>query len=197
MPDEFPLNDPKKIWQEQPTEPVKMSLDEIRRKAQKFQTKSRLKVLAAMVIGLFVCVAFAHMSAVVQDVIPRIGWGVISIWGLYGAYAAYKWIWPRSLAEDATLSTSLCFYRSELERRRDYERHIWRRSGVAFCFAGLALALIPELIPAIETPRLLLNAAPFFVLLVIWFVLFLFVRKHSRLKLQREIDELNALEGKN
>jgi uncharacterized membrane protein YfcA len=92
------------------------------------------------------------------------------------------------------LCTSLDFYRSELERKRDYERHIWRRSGVPFCFAGLALAIIPELIPALQTPRLLLNAAPFFVLLAIWFVLFFFIRKRNRVKLQREIDELDALE---
>jgi len=194
MPDELPMNDPKKIWQDQPTEPIKMSLDEIRRKAEKFQTKSRLKVLMGMVIGLFVCVAFARMSAEIPDIVPRIGWGMLSLWGLYCAYATYKWIWPRRLAGNATLTTSLDFYRSELERRRDYERNIWRRSGLTFCFAGLALALIPELIPALQTPRLLLKAAPFFTLLAIWFVLFFYVRKRNRLKLQREIDELTALE---
>jgi hypothetical protein len=194
MPDEFPMNDPKKIWQDQPTEPIKMSLDEIRRKAQKLQTQGRLKVLAGMVIGLFLCVAFARMSAKVPDVVPRIGWGVLSLWALYCAYQAYKWIWPRRLVEDATLSTSLDFYRSELERRRDYERHIWRRSGLTFCFAGLALALIPELTGALKTPRVLLNAMPFFVLLVIWFVVFFVMRKRNRRKLQQEIDELTAFE---
>lgn len=194
MPDEFPMSDPKKIWQDQPTEPIKMSLEEIRRKAQKLQMKGRLRVLAAMIIGLFLCIAFARMAAVVEDLIPRIGWGMMSLWGLYGAYAAYKWIWPGRLAEDATLSTSLDFYRGELERKRDYDRHVWRRSGVIFCFAGLAVAIIPELIPALQTPRLLLNAAPFFTLLVIWFVLFFYLRTRNRLKLQREIDELNALE---
>ena len=194
MPDEFHLHDPKKVWQEQPTEPIKMSLDEIRRRAQRLQTISRLKVLAAIVIGLFLCAAFARMAAMVGDLIPRIGWGMMSLWGLYGAYAAYKWIWPGRLTADATLSATLEFYRSELERKRDYERHIWRRSGVPFCFAGLALAIIPELIPALQTPRLLLNAVPFFTLLALWFVLFFYLRKRNRLKLQREIDELNALE---
>jgi hypothetical protein len=194
MPDEFPLKDPKTIWQDQPTEPIKMSLNEIRRKAKALQMKGRLKVLAAMVIGLFLCVAFARMAAVVEDVVPRIGWGMLSLWGLYGAYAAYRWIWPSRLAEDATLNTSLDFYRRELERRRDYERHIWRSSGLPFCFAGLALAIVPELIPALKTPRLLLNAVPFFGLLAVWFVLFFYLRKRNRLKLQREIDELNALE---
>jgi hypothetical protein len=193
MPDEFPLKDPKKIWQDQPTEPIKMSLNEIRRKAEKFQTKSRLKVLTGMVIGLFVCVAFARMAVVVEDVIPRIGWGMLSVWGLYCAYQTYRWMCPKRLAEDATLSTSLDFYRSELEKRRDYERHIWQRAGLTFCFAGMALAIIPELIPALETPRLLLKAAPFFTLLVIWFALFFFIRKRNRLKLQREIDGLNAV----
>ena len=139
--------------------------------------------------------SFARSFARVQEVVPRIGWGVLSLWGLYHVYQAYKWIWPGRLAADATLSTSLDFYRRELERKRDYGRHIWRRSGLAFCFAGLALIVIPALIKALETPRLLPNAVPFFVLLVIWFVVFFSMRKRNQQKLQREIDELKALEG--
>jgi hypothetical protein len=109
MPDEFP--DPKKIWQEQPTEAAKMSLEEIGSKAQKFHAKGRLKALTAIVIGLALSAVFAGVSAKAQYAVLRIGWGVLSLWGLYGAYQAYKWIWPGSLAEDATLGASLDFYR--------------------------------------------------------------------------------------
>jgi hypothetical protein len=197
MPDEFPMNDPKKIWQDQPTEAIKMSLDEIRRKAHKLHTKARLAALAWIVMGLALCVLFASSSAKAHALVERIGWGVLSLWGLYGAYQGYKWIWPGTLATDATLSTSLAFYRSELERRHDYARHIWRRSGLTLCFGGLALVIIPALIEAFGTPRLLVNAVPFFVLLVIWFVAFFSIRKRQQRNLQREIDELKALEGEN
>jgi hypothetical protein len=192
MPDEFP--DPQKIWQEQPMEATKMSLEEIRRKARKLHAKGRLKALTAIVIGIALCGVFAGASAKAQYLVLRIGWGVLSLWGLYGAYQAYKWIWPGSLAQDATLATSLDFYRRELERRRDYGRHIWRRSGLWLCFVGLAFVVLPALIAALKSPRLLVNAVTFFVLLATWFVAFFFIRKRDQRNLQREIDELTALE---
>ena len=197
MPGEFPMNDPQKIWQDQPTEAIKMSLEEIRRKAHRLQTKARLAALAWIVMGLAICVLFARSSAKAHAAVERIGWGMLSLWGLYGAYQAYKWIWTGTLAADATLSTSLDFYRRELERRHDYARHIWRRSGLTLCFGGLALVIIPELIGVLRSPRLLLNAVPFFVLLAIWLVVFFSLRKRNQRQLQREIDELKALEGEN
>jgi FtsH-binding integral membrane protein len=194
MQDEFSANDPKKIWQDQPTEAIKMSLDEIRRKAHKLQTKSRMAALLTIVIGFVLCVWFARACAGTQDVVPRIGLGMLSLWGLYAAYQAYKWIWPGTLAADAAFGTSLDFYRSELERRRDYIRHVWRRAGLTFCFAGVALFIIPALIGVLRTPRLLVNLVPFFVLLAIWLVVFFSMRKRQNRKLQQEIDELKALE---
>jgi hypothetical protein len=196
-PDEFPMNDPKKIWQDQPTEAIRMSLNEIRRKAHKLQMKARLAALAWFVMGLVLCVFFARTSANAHGVVERIGWGMLSLWGLYGAYQAYKWIWPGSLAANATMSTSLDFYRRELERRHDYVQHVWRRSGLTFCFAGLAVVIVPPLILLLRTPRLLMNVVPFFVLLAIWLAVFFPLRKRQQRNLQREIDELNALEGEN
>lgn len=191
MPDESPLNDPKRIWQHQPTESFHMSLDEIRSKIQKLQTKARLAALVRIVIGLVLGVAFAGAFLRTQDVVPRIGYGVLAIWSLYVAWQSHKWIWPVTLSADAAFGTSLDFYRRELERQRDYVRHIWRRAGLTFCFVGLLLVIMPGLISALAAPKLLLNALPLFVLLVIWFVLFFAMRKRSQQKLQREIDALN------
>jgi polyferredoxin len=194
MPDEFPMHDPQRIWQGQPTEAMKMSLDEIRRRARKLQTRGRLAALSTIVIGLVLCVLFALTAARPQELLGRIGWAILSLWGSYAAYQAYKWTWPGTLAADATLSTSLDFYRRELERKHDYARHVWRRAGLTFCFAGLALVVLPALIGAFRTPRLLLNVAPLLVLLVIWLVVFFSLRRRNRRKLQREIDELKLLE---
>jgi hypothetical protein len=191
MPDEF--SDPKKIWQNQPTETTRMSLDEIRRKAHKLQRRAQAAAVVWIVIGLTLCVAFAHSFIEDQGLIIRIGWGILSLWCLYGAYQAYRWIWPGSLAEDGTLRASVNSYRSELERQRDYGLNIWRRSGLTFCFLGLAFVVLAAIVKALATPRLLVNAVPFFVLIVIWFVAFFSIRKRNQRKLQREIDELRAL----
>ncbi len=194
MPDEFPMTNSKELWQNQPTEPIRMPPDEIRRKAKKVQIKRRIAALASIAIGLFIFVVFARNFVRVQEVVPRIGWGILSLWGLYGVYQAYKWIWPGTLAPTAGVSTSLDVYRKELERMRDHGRHIWRRSGLPFCFLGLALIVLPTMINALQTPRLLMNTVPFFTLLAIWFVVFFFAGKRRMQKLQRQIDELNALE---
>ena len=194
MPNESPMNDPRNIWQNQPKEPFKMSVDEMRLKAHRFQMKARLAVASAITTGLSVCVFFAWSCIRAHEVLPRMGFGLLSLWGIYVAYQAYKWIWPRSLPPDAAISTSLEFYRTELERRRDYSRHVWRRSGLTFCFLGLAMAVVPELIKSIGNPRLLPNSVPFFGLLIIWFVLFFRGKKRSQHKLQQEIDELRMFE---
>jgi hypothetical protein len=190
MPDEPPMNDPKTIWQSQPTEATKMSLDEIRQKAHKLQRRAQAAAVLWIVIGLALCVAFAHSFFKDQGLFLRIGWGILSLWSLYGAYHAYKWIWPGSSAEDGTLRASVESYRNELERQRDYGLHIWRRSGLTFCFLGLAFVVLSLMIKALRTPGLLKNAVPFFVLLFLWFIAFYFQRKRGQRRLQREIDEL-------
>jgi hypothetical protein len=189
MPDEF--SDPKKVWQDQPTEAITMSVDEIRRKAHKLQRRAQAAAVLWIVIGLTLCVAFAHSFVKDQGLLLRTGWGILSLWSLYGAYQAYRWIWPGNLVEEGTSRTSVESYRSELERQRDYGRHIWRRAGLTFCFLGLAFVVLAALIQALATPQLLVNAVPFFVLLLIWFIAFFFQRKRGQQRLQKEIDELN------
>jgi hypothetical protein len=195
MPDEFPMNDPKKIWQEQPTEAIPMTLDEIRRKAHKLQLIARLLALAWIAFGLVLCAGFARTSARGHVAIPRAGWAIMSLWCLYGVHHAFKWIWPGRLPADATFSTSLDFYRKELERQRDYGWRLWRRSGLAWVILGLAfLVVIPVLMGALQNPRILVNALPFCVMLGIWLVVFLSTRKRKQQELQQEIDELNAMD---
>jgi lipopolysaccharide export LptBFGC system permease protein LptF len=191
MPDEF--KDPKKLWQDQPMEAIQMSLQSLRRRAQELQTKSRLAALALMAIGLVLAIVFAVSLGRSQNQLSRIGFGVLSLWALYGVYQVYRRMWPGSIAADAAWSNSLDFYRGELERRRDYVRDIWRLSVLWLFFIGLALLILPMLIAMRANPRLLLNAVPFLVLLVVWFVAFFFIRKRDQRNLQAEIDELKAL----
>ncbi|MGP0071282.1 MAG: hypothetical protein ACLPWF_05035 [Bryobacteraceae bacterium] len=193
MPDELPFNDPRKIWQDQPKEKTQMSINEIHRRVQRLQRSGRFGAIAGIVLGVAMSVVFAITCSKVQYAVTRTGWATLSVWCLYFAFQAYKLTWPGSLSPDANWSTSVEFYRSELERKRDYMQHIWIRSGLWLCFLGLALIVVPPMVLFIRTPRLLLNAVPLFALLAIWLVSFFFLRKREQEKLQREIDELERL----
>jgi len=195
MPNEFPMKDPKDVWQNQPTEAFKMSADQLRRKVKQRQSKTRFEALYSIVIGLTLGILFAWTLATAHELVLRLGFGILSLWCLYFAYQAYRRIRTSRLAPDATLSTTLESYRSELEKQRDFARHVWRRTGLPFCFLGLALVIVPELIKALGAPRLALNILPVGVLLAIWFAIFIPQRKRRQQKLRQEIDELCAFES--
>jgi hypothetical protein len=196
MPSEFPMNDPRNIWKNQPTEAFKMSADGLRRKAQQRERKSRFEGAYSIIIGLILFVFFACIFARVHnEVVPRIGFGVLSLWSIYFAYQRSKWFRHGRLAPDATLNTTLQSYRSELENYRDYLRHVWRK--LLPVFLGMALVIVPALIKSLDAPRLLVNLVPFFVLLAIWCSIFFPRRKRNQRKLQQEIEELPVFEREN
>lgn len=197
MPSEFPINNPQNVWQHQPTEAYKMSVNELRHKAQQRHSRARFEALFQITIGLVLSAFFAWSFARAHQGFPRFGLGVLSLWGLFAAWQAYRWIWPDKLRPDETVNTSLQFYRNELEKRRDYSIHIWRRAGLTFCFLGLALIVVPEVIRAIAAPRLLLNVMPVLVLATIWVAVFIPRRKRNLRKLQQEIDGLRLFGQEN
>ena len=196
MPSDFPMKDPQEIWQNQPTEPLKMSASDLRRKALERQSKARFEALSTIIIGIILCVIFVWSFARAHTMLARMGWGLLSLCQVYVAYHAYKWIWLRNLPKEAPISTCLEFYRRELERRRDYP-HRWWRSGLPF------FLLLGMVMAAVGTgarnapPHPLLNALPFFMILAIWAVAFLLMRKKLGGDLQRQIEELRAFEREN
>jgi hypothetical protein len=206
MPSEFPMNDPQNVWQNQPTEAFKMSADQLRFKAQKRQKGSRFAVVRESIAGSIFCVFFAWNLIKVNHVgwgvghplslwSTRMGLGLLSLWGLSVPFLLYKWVWPARLAPDATLGSTLQWYRSHLEKGRDFERRVWLL--VVPCFLGMAMFVVPLLIKSLGDRRRLLGFVPIFVLLAIWFPLFYYTRKRRRGRLQQEIEQLRAFEREN
>ncbi len=207
MPSEFPINDPRNIWQEQPTEAFKMSADQLRLKAQKRQKGVRAQVLRDTIIGLVLSVFFAWNLIKLHQVwwglghpvslwSTRMGLGLLSLWGLALPFLLYKWVWPARLVPDAPLNTTLQWYRGQLEKGRDFDRRVWLILIPAF--VGIALVWVPALISSLGKRReLLQNSLHLFVLLAIWLPTFLYLRKGRRGRREKEIDQLRAFEREN
>jgi hypothetical protein len=171
-----------------------MSADTIRNIAQRRYQESLMKARSGIAIGAVLCAMFAWAAFNAHGALAGAGWGILSLWCAYFGYHSYHWLWPHPLAEDAAFGPSLLFYRTELERRRDYFHHEWLRSGLPFCFLGLGLVVVP---PLIRSPWLWPNGLPFFVLLAGWLVAYIRLRARGRQKLQQEIDALRAFEREN
>jgi hypothetical protein len=202
MPSEFPENEIpvrnlKNIWQHQPTEAFKMSADQLRRKAEQRRNSARFEAIESIAAGLLVFGFFVFAFSRVHVAIPRTGYAVISLWGIYYAYLGYKSFWRKQAAPDATLDITLQSYRRELEHQRDYARHIWRRAGLAFCLLGAMLVILPQVIQSIHAPRVIEPLLPLFALFVVWLTVFFFVRNRRRQRLQQEIAQLRQFESEN
>lgn len=206
MPSEFPMNDPKNIWQNQPVEAFKMSADQLRQKALRIQRKARFQALRDMTAGLMLFVFFGwgfvrfHPGFQILGLGPagfwciRLGWALLSLWSIRLAYQSCKSIRVSRLVPDAPLSTTLQSYKSQLEKHRDFDRHVWLTLTPAFI--GIAMIVMPTLIrDMVATPRLLTELAPLFALLALWFAIFIPMRKRRQRSLQCEIDQLQTLEG--
>lgn len=99
--------------------------------------------------------------------VVRLGF-VLSIWSLYSGYKTYKVFWPGAAASDAGLKTTLQSYRQQLEKRRNYSRNIWLKSGLIFCFIGIAMVVMPMVTKDITAPlRLLASVGPVLGLLIL------------------------------
>jgi hypothetical protein len=168
-----------------------MSADLMRYKGQEHHRQAQFQARAGIAAGLVLCALFASFTIRAHELLMRLGWSMVSLWCAWFAWHAHRWMRPGELSEDAPTSTSLAFYRGELERRADYARKAWLRSGLPFCFLGLGIAIVP---PLVRNPALTVNALPFFILLAGWFVAYLYLQATGRKKLQREIEELRAFE---
>jgi len=195
MPNDFPMNDPRSIWKNQTTEAFKMSANDLRRKAQQREKKSRFEAIYSIIIGIILFVFFAWTLVRTHEVVPRIGFGLMSLWSINLAYQRSKRLWRTRPAPDETLNATLQSYRRDLEKGRDYAQHVWRKAGLSLLFLGLAMALLPPLIESLGTPRLLLDFVPLFGLLALWCAIFFPLMKRNRRKLQQEIEALGVFES--
>ncbi len=102
------------------------SLDEIRRKANRFQQKIRWRNAREYVAALIVIAAFGWHGWTVETVLARIGHGLIIAGTVYVVHRLRSRGAARPPPLDAVPSIYVAFHRRELERQRDLLRTVWQ-----------------------------------------------------------------------
>ena len=201
MRDDSPENDPRTIWQNQPTEPSVMTMEKIRQKTQELHAKTRQKMLGGIAVSLLVVGISGFGIASGDGPVVRAVFAFAIAWSMAGQYFVNRGMWSATLPEDAALSTGLESYRREVERRRYiFGRVLLWSFGPLFLAIATLIALILSFgiknrgMPLKGT---LLNMIPFLALVVIWIVSFFVIRMRQQRELQREIEELNNIERTN
>ena len=120
----IPPLDPKALWQGQPEEIAPASLEEIRRRAQRFQRRKRLANIVEYLAVIVVTGIYGYYLTVLPGLFLKLGSGYAIVWGLFYAWQRRRLMSARAVPDDA--AACLDFHRRELERQRDAVRGAWR-----------------------------------------------------------------------
>ena len=198
MPNDSSRNDPRTIWQNQPTEPSIMTLEKIRQKTQELHAKTRRALLGGITVSLLVVGISGYGIAWADGPGVRAVFAFAIAWSLAGQYFVNRGIWAATLPGDAALSTGLESYRREVERRRYLSGRflLWSFGPVVLAIATLIVLILSFGIRnrGMLLKGTLLNMIPFLALVVIWIVSVFVIRMRDQRELQREIDDLNDIE---
>src|SRR5262245_58578373 len=188
MQNELPPDKLQSLWRNQSVEPVQMSLEQLRQRAQAFQRKIHHRNLREYIAGVFVFVA---SSWFVWRFPPlRLACGLLLAGTVYVLYQLHTRGAAKTVPESLALGTCLDFHRHELERQRDLGRDVWK---------WYLLPFVPGMLAVIGTafrnspPERWIHAWPFFLVWAAMFYAIVRLNKRGADKLQRQIDELNAM----
>jgi hypothetical protein len=196
MRNELPGDDPKKLWQGQPTEISRMTSKLIQSKARELHSKTRKKLLGMVAgpvaIGLSYALGIGEFPSAGHVLHPLFASALV--WSLLGLYFLNRGMSSTVMPGDAGLSTGLEFCREEIERRRNLlgRALLWSLGPILLALATFVLGLT---MVASKDRGLIPNGLPFLVLVGAWICGYFVLRERERRELTREIEELKDLEG--
>jgi hypothetical protein len=131
------------LWKSQKQEDFSMSLADIHARAERFQTRIRVRNWIEYAAAAFVIAAFGYFALTMPDWLVRAGAALIMAGALYVAWKLNAI--ARAGAKDDAASWA-DFHRAELVRQRDALRSVWRWylgpfvPGMVVFLAGVAFA---------------------------------------------------------
>jgi len=183
-------NPVQEIWQNQPVEGIKMSVEEIRRRAGKFERKITWRNRREIVGCLIVSGLFIYFMIGADQLLFRISYGLFIAAMIWIAIQLHRKGSIRSLPAGLEAASSLQFFRQELEHQRDAIRNVWPWY-LAPMVPGYVVLTIAF---AVTFPRPVrwTGIAAFDVFVILIFIAVWKMNLRAAKCLQRKIDELDA-----
>lgn len=192
MTNESPKNRLQDVWQCQPVEGIKMSVEEIRSRAGKFESKVVWRNLREYAAGAIVAVFFGFSFASTHDWLSRSAFALLIAGTAYVMYQLHRKGRARNMPGELGTGPSLQFYRAELERQRDLISNVWPWY-LAPVVPGLLLLAIASAAHNPQ-PRHVAAVAFGYGLIAAFFVFVWKLNAWAARRLQRTIDDLSAAE---
>lgn len=143
-----PPTDLQALWQGQPVEPTRLSPEEIRAKATRFQRTIRFRNLREYVAAGVVVVVFAGYASGAQTWLGKLGPALVALGTLFVTFQLYTRAGAKPLpGEEGTTESCVRFHRAELERQRDMLRTV-SRWYLAPLVPGLVLMFVDRFVQA-------------------------------------------------
>jgi len=192
MKNETPTNRMQEIWQGQPVEGIKMSVEEIRRRATKFEKRIYWRNVREYVAGTIATVLLGFSIAGSHNVLDRSAFVLLIAGMVYVMYQLHRRGAVKSIPASAAVGPSLEFYRGELKRQRDLTSTVWSWYLGPFV-PGLVMSVIVSAAHNLH-PRHLAVLTFWYGLIAALFVLVWILNARAARCLQRMIDDLETTE---
>ena len=126
---------------------MKISVEELRAKAAKFNSRIRWRNVREQVAALVVIVGGAWRVWTTPHTVERIGYALMIVGAIYVMWHLWVWGSAKSLPADMGRADCVRFYQSELARQRDLARSTWKW-GIGPMIPALALISIYRTVTA-------------------------------------------------
>ena len=191
-------NDAKSIWQNQETEGTTVTLDDIRKRAARFQKRIRNRNLREYIASVVVIAAFAFVAWQTPGWMIKSGSALIVAATIFVAWQLHRRGRAQAVPDGATAGGLLAFHREELVRQRDAVRSVWLWYLLPFQ-PGMALLMLGRYfqvhVPGrtLATDHLIIVFSSIVIALV--FVIIMLLNLWGAARLQNRIHELDKLKA--
>jgi len=189
-------HDAKTIWQNQETEGTTVTLEDIRGRAAKFQTRVRNRNLREYIASAVVIASFAFCAWAMPGWMIKFGSVLTVAATIFVVWQLHRRGRTQAVPDGATAAGLLAFHREELVRQRDAVRSVWLWYLPPF-LPGMALLMLGRYFQVhapgrpIATDHLIIVFVSIIMALV--FVAILLLNLWGAARLQNRIHELDEM----
>lgn len=183
-----PMNPMQELWQQQPVEGTHMSIDEIRRRASRFEKRMlRLNIREFVAGGIGMALLGFFLSRA-HDSLSRVGFALLIAGEAYALFHLY-WKGRPGTASERVGTQCAEFFVEELERTRKLVSNLWWYLGPLV--PGLVVLTVGSAL-AHPQPGVLIRLAIVNLAIAAGFIFVIRLNARAARCLQKQIDELRS-----